>query len=144
MAGTTPATGSYKVYSLNQALVLLSGSFQGNGGSTPTVTRGGDYTIARIATGQYRVTLSFPPNAALMGNTTGTGILVEPHGWCTSESETPGTAPVKQLHVQCSRVTTAGAFDIFAYDIVGAAAYDLTSADRISWQLCWKNTSFSP
>lgn len=147
MAGTSPEVTSYPVKAIELGVRWLHGSFQGNGGSDPATTqvRGNWFTVVHQGSGQWRVTLTAPPVVAALGTSSNnTGLIVEPFGWITSESETAGTAPVKYCNVQCTRVITTGKFDIFVYDIVGAALYDVTTADRINFSLAWKSTSFTP
>lgn len=142
MSATNPATSA--MYPVRAAathqLNLLHGSFQGAGATTPTVLRGSrGFTIARIAAGQYRVTLRFPPLESGSGTASNNqGLTCEPQAWVTSESVAAGAPPATRMHIHCGRVTPAGAFDIWVYDLTGAAAYDVTTADRINFRIGWK------
>lgn len=150
MATQTTAVANavlWPVYSPEQQVVKLIGSFQGNGGSSPTAghTRGAWVgSVTRTAGGTYRVLVSLNiPNALVSSQDT--GLLGEARAWVSGE--TAGTAPVKYCCVQTATydtTTNVNTFYIFVYDIAGAALYDVTSADRVNFEIAWKNTATLP
>lgn len=147
MANTNPEVGMYRMSCLESLVCKLLGSFQGNSGSNPSSAqiRGSWFTVVRQGSGQYRVTLTAPPLIASLGSaTTNVGLVSESRAWVVSESMSAGTAPVKYTATQTGRVVAAGTFDIWVYDIAGAALYDVTTADRVFFELGWKTTGFTP
>lgn len=141
MPGNTPAVGAAPMLTISPGTCNMLGCFQGNAGASPLAAqiRGNRYTVAWISLGLYRVTLLAPPSIALVGTASNNmGLECEAKAWITSESVSAGVAPIKYCVVQCGRVTPAGTFDIFVYDVVGAVLYNVTSADRVNFEIYWK------
>lgn len=144
---TNPITSAvlYPMQSPENGVIELLGSFQGNGASAPTVFRGGWFSaVTRVGAGHYRVQVNLSiPTLVVAGAPS--GLIAEAICWVVSETIT--TQPVKFLVCQssCYDVTTnVNTFDLYTYDTVGAAAYDLTTADRCFFRLAFKNTSITP
>ena len=147
MGGLNPEVGQYPRWGLQEGVVTLIGSFQGNGASNPTAAqqRGFWFTVTHAGTGQYRVALSFTVPTALVAGQPA-GLLMEPVAWIVSE--TVATQPVKVWITQTTKYDTtthAQTFDIFCLDNGNSnTATDVTTADRVFFEIAWKGTSFAP
>lgn len=138
------------IKSPEESSCILFGSFQGNAGSSPTAghIRGAWVSaVTRVSAGRYRVQVNLNlPNALVAGQDA--GLLAEAKAWvCSDNAGSTASAPAKYTATQTSSydtTTNINTFDIWVYDIVGAALYDVTSADRVNFELAWKNTASLP
>lgn len=138
------------VRSVEQDVVILFASVQGNAGSSPLAAhiRGAWVSgVTRVSAGRYRFQVNLAlPNGLV--STQDAGLLAEPKAWVTSDNAgAAATAPAKYTATQTSSLdttTNTNTFDVWVYDIVGAALYDVTTADRINIELAWKNSATLP
>lgn len=162
-----------RVSSTDSMVVNLWGSFQGNGSSAPLVSqiRGSWFTVSRVGdvAGHYRVQLLLNVLAAYSGNPATAasaggagngwpvGLLAEPDVYLISE--TPGTKPAygngttTGYSLQTSRLdkvntATLNTFDIWCTNgTIGSGAFaaaDVTTADRVFFNLSFKEIGYVP
>jgi hypothetical protein len=162
-----PPVNSPVVSSPEAGVVVLAGSFQGNGATAvkPTFQRGSFFsTVTRVSAGIYQVQMnlnvpvSLVPatvtgNAQPNANGQPNGLLVEARAWVTSETNTnAGWAPPTVLACVCTSYdglvgdTDYNTFRIYCY-LNAAGVNTLTDAaatDRINFQLMFKDVATLP
>lgn len=132
------------VNSVEAGIVRLSGSFQGNSTSAPTVFRGAWFSaVTLVSTGIYRVQCNLNVPTLLVAANTPSGLLEEPMAWIVSE--TVGTQPASAFTVACSCydvTTNVNSFNI--YTSVAGTLTNVTNADRVFFKLAFKNSIVQP
>lgn len=146
---TAPVTTAVQslVNALEAGVVQVDGSFKGfgTGGSPQTAAniRGGWVaSVTWVSAGRYRVVIAqnIPNNIA---TSTVPGLIAEAKAWVCSESITTAPASVFTTGTSAYDTTTnLNSFDIFCY--VAGSLTDVSTADRVFFDLKFKNTALTP